>query len=116
MFVRSLVFLVGSVVAAAAFVPGVATRYLDATAKVPEAKVEKAAPARGGPKDEKQKARRKAKLEEELLTLHASLEELAAKLSDPALYADYAKVQALGEEMEKVQGLIQDKEAELAEG
>ncbi|HSX75884.1 MAG TPA: TIGR02281 family clan AA aspartic protease [Shinella sp.] len=43
MFVRSLVFLVGSVVAAAAFVPGVATRYLDATAKVPEAKVEKAA-------------------------------------------------------------------------
>lgn len=43
MFVRSLVFLVGSVVAAAAFVPGVATRYLDATAKVPGAKVEKAA-------------------------------------------------------------------------
>jgi len=43
MFVRSLVFLVGSVVAAAAFVPGVATRYLDATAKAPEAKVEQAA-------------------------------------------------------------------------
>lgn len=43
MFVRSLVFLVGSVVAAAAFVPGVATRYLDATAKAPEATVEKAA-------------------------------------------------------------------------
>ncbi|GLR51602.1 TIGR02281 family clan AA aspartic protease [Shinella yambaruensis] len=43
MFVRSLVFLVGSVVAAAAFVPGVATRYLDATAEAPEATVEKAA-------------------------------------------------------------------------
>jgi aspartyl protease family protein len=43
MFVRSLVFLVGSVVAAAAFVPGVATRYLDETAKTPEAKIEKAA-------------------------------------------------------------------------
>lgn len=44
MFVRSLVLLVGSVVAAAAFVPDVATRYLDATAgKAPEAKVEKAA-------------------------------------------------------------------------
>ncbi len=43
MFVRSLVFLVGSVVATAAFVPGVATRYLDATAKAPETKVEKAA-------------------------------------------------------------------------
>ena len=44
MFVRSLVFVVGSVVAAAAFVPGVATRYLDAQGgKAPEAKVEKAA-------------------------------------------------------------------------
>ena len=44
MFVRSLVFVVGSVVAAAAFVPGVATRYLDAEGgKAPEATVEKAA-------------------------------------------------------------------------
>ncbi len=43
MFVRSLVFLVGSVVVAATFVPGVATRYLEGTnSKTPEATVEKA--------------------------------------------------------------------------
>nr|WP_298105089.1 TIGR02281 family clan AA aspartic protease [uncultured Shinella sp.] len=43
MFVRSLVFLVGSVVVAATVVPGVATRYLDATSsKTPEVTVEKA--------------------------------------------------------------------------
>ena len=40
MFVRSLVFVVGSVVAAATFVPGLATRYLDATDKAPDAAVE----------------------------------------------------------------------------
>ena len=43
MFVRSLVLVVGSVVAAAAFAPGLATRYLDATGgSAPEAKIEKA--------------------------------------------------------------------------
>lgn len=43
MFVRSLVFLVGSVVVAATVVPGVATRYLEgANGKTPEATVEKA--------------------------------------------------------------------------
>lgn len=43
MFVRSLVLVVGTVVAAAAFVPGVATRYLDANnGKTPETTVEKA--------------------------------------------------------------------------
>lgn len=43
MFVRSLVLVVGAVVAAAAVVPGVATRYLDAAdGKAPEAKIEKA--------------------------------------------------------------------------
>ncbi|MCR6500562.1 TIGR02281 family clan AA aspartic protease [Shinella sp. CPCC 101442] len=44
MFVRSLVLVVGSVVAAAAFVPGVATRYLDATSgkASEEARIEKA--------------------------------------------------------------------------
>ena len=40
MFVRSLVFVVGSVVAAATFVPGLATRYLDEAGKAPDAKVE----------------------------------------------------------------------------
>lgn len=42
MFARSLVFLVGSVVAAATFVPGVASRYLDGTG-TPGATVEKTA-------------------------------------------------------------------------
>ncbi|WP_411034737.1 TIGR02281 family clan AA aspartic protease [Shinella sp. BYT-45] len=44
MFVRSLVFVVGSVVAAAAFVPGIATRYLETTGNgAPETKIEKVA-------------------------------------------------------------------------
>ena len=43
MFVRSLVFVVGSALAAATFVPGLATRYLEATSdSAPEAKVETA--------------------------------------------------------------------------
>jgi ATP-binding cassette, subfamily F, member 3 len=62
----------------------------------------------------KRSPKRTAKLEEELLTLHAKLEELAAQLSDPALYSDYAKVQSVGEEMERVQALIQEKESELS--
>ena len=42
MFVRSLVFVVGSVIAAATFVPDIATHYLAATGKAPEeVKVEK---------------------------------------------------------------------------
>ena len=36
MFVRSLVLVVGSVIAAATFVPDLATRYLAATGKAPE--------------------------------------------------------------------------------
>lgn len=75
--------------------------------------VEKKAAPRPPAQDEKQKARRRAKLEEELRNLHASLEELAAKLSDPVLYSDFAKVRGIGEEMEKVQAAIQIKEAEL---
>jgi len=58
--------------------------------------------------------KKKAKLEDEVLTLHLKLEELAAQLGDPAIYADFAKVQAIGEEMETVQAAIQEKEAELA--
>ena len=63
--------------------------------------------------DPKKIARRTAKLQGELHALHQSLEELAAKLSDPELYADYAQVQSVGSEMEKVQELIQSKESEL---
>ncbi len=63
--------------------------------------------------DPKKIARRTAKLEEELSVLHAKLEELAAQLSDPELYADYSRVQSIGSEMEKIQELIQAKEKEL---
>ena len=66
------------------------------------------------PADPRKLAKRLAKLEEELFALHLRLEELAGLLSDPVLYADYAKVQAVGEEMEQVQQAIQEKEAEAA--
>jgi len=74
-------------------------------------KKDKAAPP---PLDEKGKAKREAKMLAELEKLHAELETLAAQLSDPALYADYAKVQKIGEDMERVQTLIQTREAELS--
>ena len=64
------------------------------------------------PTDPKKQAKKLEKLEEELLNLHIRLEDLAGRLADPALYADYAKVQAVGEEMETVQLGIQEKEAE----
>ncbi len=64
--------------------------------------------------DPKKLARRAAKLGEELSVLHAKLEELAALLSNPELYSDYSRVQEIGSEMEKVQELIQSKEAELS--
>ena len=58
-------------------------------------------------------AKRRAKLETEVLKLHEELETLAAKLSDPALYQDYNQVQAIGGRMEQVQEDIQAKEGEL---
>ena len=71
-------------------------------------------PARGpDPKEERKRLRREAQLREGLEVLHARLEELAAKLADPELYADYEKVQAVGTEMESVQNEIQAAEAEL---
>ncbi|MBI4375292.1 MAG: hypothetical protein HY549_02465 [Elusimicrobia bacterium] len=63
--------------------------------------------------DPRKQAKRQAKIEAELLELHARLEELAAQLSDPELYADYEKVKKVGEEMERVQERIQDNESEL---
>ncbi len=82
-----------------------------AEAPIIEQKVKAQAPAAA--KDDRSLARRKAKLEADLEALHASLESLAAQLSDPSLYADFSKVKAVGEEMERVQELIQEKEAEL---
>ncbi|MEK7742828.1 MAG: ABC transporter C-terminal domain-containing protein, partial [Elusimicrobiota bacterium] len=75
---------------------------------------EQAKPGRGpDPKEERKRIRREAQLREGLEVLHARLEELAAKLADPELYADYEKVQAVGTEMESVQAGIQAAEAEL---
>ncbi|MBI4348026.1 MAG: ABC-F family ATP-binding cassette domain-containing protein [Elusimicrobia bacterium] len=74
--------------------------------------LEKAKPAAADPPDPRKQAKRLAKLEGELLELHIRLEELAGRLADPELYADYAKVQAVGTEMERVQQAIQEKEAE----
>ena len=71
--------------------------------------------ARSAPpvRDERALAKRRAKLETEVLKLHEELETLAAKLSDPALYQDYNQVQAIGGRMEQVQEDIQAKEGEL---
>ena len=65
------------------------------------------------PLNDKQRARRKAKIEEELLKLYEELEELSAKLSDPALYEDLTKAQQIGGAVEEVQTRIQVKEAEV---
>ncbi|MDD5657658.1 MAG: ABC-F family ATP-binding cassette domain-containing protein [Elusimicrobia bacterium] len=73
-------------------------------------------PARPKAPDAKALAKRKARLEAEVLKLHEELEALAAQLSDPALYSDYAKVQAVGSQMERVQAALQDKQAELDAG
>jgi ATP-binding cassette subfamily F protein 3 len=66
-------------------------------------------------KSRKRNPRQEAKLLGELEALHASLESLAAQLADPELYADYAKVQEIGEQMERVQAEIQVKEAEITD-
>jgi ATP-binding cassette subfamily F protein 3 len=63
--------------------------------------------------DEKARAKRRGKLEDEVLKLHEELENLAARLSDPALYSDFPQVKAIGDRMEAVQADIQAKEAEL---
>ena len=78
-------------------------------------KLEKKPEGRPSPpvRDEKARAKRRGKLENEVLKLHEELEELAAKLSDPALYADFPRVKVIGERMETVQVDIQAKEAEL---
>jgi len=70
-------------------------------------KGQSAAPAAMSPK-------KRAKLEDEVLALHEKLEQLAAQLGEPAVYEDFKKVQAIGEEMEQVQADIQRKEGELS--
>jgi ATP-binding cassette subfamily F protein 3 len=76
-------------------------------------KLKRGAQAKVAVKDEKARARRKAQLESQVLKLHEELETLAAKLSDPALYSDFAQVKAIGDRMEQVQTDLQAQEAEL---
>jgi len=75
--------------------------------------VDKKKPEAPAPLNEKQKSRKKAKLEEELLKLYETLEQLSAQMGDPKLYEDFEKAQKVGEEVEAVQAQIQAKEAEL---
>ncbi len=70
-------------------------------------------PPRPAPADAKQKAKREAALKVEIAELHGRLEALAIRLSEPGLYEDYAQVRAIGDDMEKVQELLQSKEAQL---
>ncbi|MBI3298234.1 MAG: ABC-F family ATP-binding cassette domain-containing protein [Elusimicrobia bacterium] len=77
----------------------------------PKADVPEAAAAPAGPSrvDVKRQAKEKERLEREILDLEIRLEELAGKLADPELYADFAKVQSLGDEMETVQNQLGEK-------
>ena len=81
--------------------------------EVPKLEKKKPAPAKPAAKDGRDCAKRRAALERELLALHEELEALAAKLSDPALYADFSRVKVIGEKMEEVQAGMQAKQAEL---
>jgi ATP-binding cassette, subfamily F, member 3 len=74
---------------------------------------EKLEPAKPAVLNEKQRERRKAKLEEELLKLYDQLETLSAQLSDPKLYEDFEKAQEVGDQVEQAQAGIQAKEAEI---
>ncbi|HVE12262.1 MAG TPA: ABC-F family ATP-binding cassette domain-containing protein [Elusimicrobiota bacterium] len=58
-------------------------------------------------------SKRIEKLKKEAAASAVRLEELAGQLSDPALYEDYAKVQAIGDEMHQVQERMAELEAEV---
>ncbi|MFC1522749.1 ABC-F family ATP-binding cassette domain-containing protein [Elusimicrobiota bacterium] len=63
--------------------------------------------------EERGKVRAFEQLKKDVDIASKRLEELATQLSDPALYSDYAKVQAIGDEMEAMQAEIAAKESEL---
>ena len=67
------------------------------------------------PEDRRRQEKRAAKIKAELEALHVILENLASRLADPELYADYEKVRIIGEEMESVQKQIQEKEAQISQ-
>lgn len=64
--------------------------------------------------DLKRQAKEKERLEREILDLEIRLEELAHQLADPVLYADFAKVQAVGNDMETVQNQLAEKTDRLS--
>ena len=72
----------------------------------PEAPAAPAGPSRG---DLKRQAKEKDRLEREILDLEIRLEELAHQLSDPSIYADFAKVKSVGDDMETVQNQLAEK-------
>jgi len=63
-------------------------------------------------KEARRKARALEKAQAELERLHAELETLAAQMSDPKIYEDFARVQKIGTDMERVQSAVQAKEEE----
>ncbi|MDX6770764.1 MAG: ABC-F family ATP-binding cassette domain-containing protein [Elusimicrobiota bacterium] len=86
-------------------------------APVVQTEAQKAAAAEMNQYEASKDARRKAKALEkamaELERLHKEMEEIAEKMSDPALYEDNDKVQKVGADMERVQAAIQQKEEEF---
>ena len=64
-------------------------------------------------KEARRRARALEKAKAELERLHGDLEKLAAEMSDPKLYEDFARVTKVGEDMERVQAALQLKEEEV---
>ncbi|MBI3550364.1 MAG: ABC-F family ATP-binding cassette domain-containing protein [Elusimicrobia bacterium] len=77
----------------------------------------------GNPKEERRRraeerrlAKDRERLSSEIDKAQARVEELARQLQDPAVYQDFAKVKAIGDEMKALQESIAAKEAERAKG
>jgi ATP-binding cassette subfamily F protein 3 len=64
-------------------------------------------------KDARRKAKALEKAQAELERLHEEMEKIAEQMADPKLYEDYAKVEQVGAEMERVQSAIQLKEEDV---
>ncbi|MDT8285577.1 MAG: ATP-binding cassette domain-containing protein [Elusimicrobiales bacterium] len=67
-------------------------------------------------KDREQAERRSARLKEEIASSKKKVEELAARLSDPAVHADYDLVRSIGEEIKVLETEAAAKENELSGG
>ncbi|MDQ7773421.1 MAG: ABC-F family ATP-binding cassette domain-containing protein [Elusimicrobiales bacterium] len=91
------------------------------------AKAKKAAAApepQADPRDEErrqkrereQEDRRRARLAEEIAAAKKKVEELAARLSEPAVHADYDLVRSIGEEIRVLESEAAAKESELSGG